>query len=321
MHRWTRQAFGPLVFGILALVVLALAGGLAAPAEAQAPVTIESRFADVNGTRLHYLIAGTGDPVILLHGYPQTSHMWRPLMAVLAKTHTVIAPDLRGAGQSAKPADGYDKKTLARDIHALAASLGFKTVKVAGHDIGLMVAYAYGAQYPTEVRRLAFLGGFLPGVGEWRYAWLSPTLWHHHFSDATALKLVAGREALYFDHFWNDFAIDPARSVSPADRQIYAAAYAQPGAMEAGFAYFRALEQDGTDFEKLARSKLTTPMLVLGGETPAGDFLTRQTRLIGTNVEAITIEGAGYWLMDEAPAKVIPLLESFFGGPPEATAP
>ena len=323
MYRRTRQAFSTVAFGTLALAFLALAGGLAGPVRAQTPATdgIESRFATVNGTRLHYLIAGTGDPVILLHGYPQTSHMWRPLIAKLAKTHTVVAPDLRGAGQSDKPEAGYDKKTMAQDIHALAASLGFKTVKVAGHDIGTMVAYAYGAQYPTEVRRLALLDGYLPGIGDWSNAWLSPALWHHHFYGETALQLVAGREAIYFDHFWNDFAVDKAHSVSADDRRLYAAAYAQPGGMRAGFEYFRAFEKDADDFHKFARSKLTTPMLVLNGDTPAGDFLVRQARLVAVNVEAITIEGAGHWLMEEAPAKVMPLLESFFGGPPEATAP
>ncbi|MFL5031909.1 MAG: alpha/beta fold hydrolase, partial [Xanthobacteraceae bacterium] len=132
----------PLVASVLTVSVLAGA------ALGQAP---ESRFADVNGTRLHYLAAGKGDAILLLHGYAQTSHMWRPLIAQLAKTNAVIAPDLRGFGQSAKPAGGYDKKTMAQDIHALATSIGYKRVKIAGHDIGLMVAYAYAVQYPAEV--------------------------------------------------------------------------------------------------------------------------------------------------------------------------
>src|SRR4051812_18379581 len=132
--------------------------------EASAP---QSRFANVNGARLHYLIAGEGDPVVLLHGYAQTSHMWRPLIARLDETHTVIAPDLRGAGQSATPADGYTKANMARDVHALAQKLGHASVAVVGHDIGLMVAYAYAAQYPDEVNRIALLDAFLPGVGDW----------------------------------------------------------------------------------------------------------------------------------------------------------
>src|SRR5271170_3874131 len=127
---------------------------------------MDSRYTEVDGVRLHYLTAGAGAPIVLLHGYAQTSHMWRPLIPELAKTHTVIAPDLRGFGASAKPESGYDKKNMAQDIHALAASLGFKRVGIAGHDIGLMVAYAYAAQYPDEVERIALLDAFLPGVGD-----------------------------------------------------------------------------------------------------------------------------------------------------------
>src|SRR5713226_26258 len=151
------------VFGATIIVL-----GLTTNLSAQMRTGIESRFAVVNGVRLHYLIAGKGDPVILLHGYAENSHMWRPLMAQLAKNNTVIAPDLRGFGQSSKPMTGYDKKTMARDIHALAQSLGYHLEIVVGHDIGLMVAYAYAAQYPTEVDRVALMDAFLPGVGDWK---------------------------------------------------------------------------------------------------------------------------------------------------------
>ena len=170
---------------------------------------IESRFADVNGARLHYLIAGKGDPVLLLHGYAQNSHMWRPLIPELARTHTVIAPDLRGFGDSDKPERSYDKKSMAQDIHALAGSLGHTRIGLAGHDIGLMVAYAYAAQYPAEVERIALMDAFLPGVGDWTTVWLMRDLWHFHFYGKTPLALVEGRERIYFEHFWNDFAADP----------------------------------------------------------------------------------------------------------------
>src|SRR5580693_1122931 len=132
----------------------------------------QSRFASVNGLRLHYLIAGKGDPVVLLHGYAETSHMWRPLMAELASTHTVIAPDLRGAGQSSTPADGYTKAAMAQDIHALTNKLGYERIRIVGHDIGLMVAYAFAALYPNEVDRIVLMDAFLPGVGKWRDVWL-----------------------------------------------------------------------------------------------------------------------------------------------------
>ena len=271
----------------------------------------KSRFARVSGTRLHYLTAGTGEPVFLLHGYAQNSHMWRPLIAELAKTRTVIAPDLRGFGQSAKPPQGYDKKTMARDIHALAASLGYDRVSVAGHDIGLMVAYAYAAQFPAEVDRVALMDAFLPGVGDWTKVWLLRDLWHFHFYGETPLKLVAGRERIYFEHFWNDFAADHKKSVPERDRRIYAKAYGQPGAMRAGFEVFRAFEQDAADFQNLAQTKLTMPMLVLTGEKASGEFLIQQARMVANNVEGAVINGAGHWLMEEAPTEVIPKLVAF----------
>jgi pimeloyl-ACP methyl ester carboxylesterase len=272
---------------------------------------MESRFGEVNGVKLHYLVAGKGDPVILLHGYAQNSHMWLPLIPELAKTHTVIAPDLRGFGDSSKPDGGYDKKTMAQDIHALAAALGFKRVRIVGHDIGLMVAYAYAAQFPDEVDRIALMDAFLPGVGEWTNVWLLGDKWHFHFYGKTPLALVAGRERIYFEHFWNDFAADPAHSVSEADRQFYAAAYAQPGAMRAGFEVFHAFPQDAEDFARFSKTKLKMPMLVLTGEKASGEFLIAQARLVAENVTGDIIKGAGHWLMDEASAQVIPKLAAF----------
>jgi pimeloyl-ACP methyl ester carboxylesterase len=295
------------LIGAFAFLVLAAAGTL--PARAQQGV--ESRFADVNGTRIHYLIAGQGAPVILLHGFAQTSHMWRPLIAQLAKTHTVIAPDLRGFGQSDKPLRGYDKKTMAQDIEALAASLGHRRVKVVGHDIGLMVAYAYAAQFPAEVERIALMDAFLPGVGDWQTVWLLRDLWHFHFYGEVPLQLVAGRERMYLEHFWNDFAADRTRSVPEDDRRLYAAAYAQPGAMPAGFEVFRAFEQDAADFKTFAQTKLTMPMLVLTGEKASGEFLIQQGRLVDDKVEGVVVKGAGHWLMEEAPDQVIPALITF----------
>jgi len=295
------------VYRVTAILVFALMTYL--PAHAQN--RIEDRFANVNGISLHYLVAGKGDPVILLHGYAQNSHMWRPLILQLAKTHTVIAPDLRGFGQSSKPMTGYDKKTMAQDIHALAQSLGYQHEVVVGHDIGLMVAYAYAAQYPKEVDRIVLMDAFLPGVGDWKTVWLLRDLWHFHFYGETPLKLVAGRERIYFEHFWNDFAADRNHSVSEVDRRFYAKSYAQPGAMRAGFEVFRSFEQDAKDFAQFAETKLTMPMLVLTGEKASGEFLIEQARLVDTNVDGVVIKGKGHWLMDEAPDQVIPQLLSF----------
>jgi pimeloyl-ACP methyl ester carboxylesterase len=289
------------------LLVLALTTTITVQAQRH----ISDRFANVNGVTLHYLIAGKGEPVVLLHGYAQNSHMWRPLIVELAKTRTVIAPDLRGFGGSSKPSTGYDKKTMAQDIHALAQSLGYQHEVVVGHDIGLMVAYAYAAQYPNEVDRIVLMDAFLPGVGDWKTVWLLRDLWHFHFYGETPLKLVTGRERIYFEHFWNDFAADPKRSVSEADRRFYAKSYAQPGAMRAGFEIFRNFEQDAKDFAQFAETKLTMPMLVLTGEKASGEFLIEQARLVDTNVNGGVIKGKGHWLMEEAPREVIPQLVAF----------
>src|SRR5580704_10411420 len=275
-----------------------------------APAT-ESRFANVNGVRLHYLVAGKGDPVVLLHGYAETSHMWRPLMAKLADTRTVIAPDLRGAGQSSTPADGYTKAAMARDIHALTSKLGYQRVQIVGHDIGLMVAYAYAAQYPSEVERIALMDAFLPGIGNWRDVWLMRDLWHFHFYGKTALALVRCRERIYFEHFWNDFAADAKHAVPERDRRIYAKAYARPGGMRAGFEYFRAFEKDAQDFARFAQIPLLMPMLVLTGEKASGEFLIQQGRLVAKNVEGVVVRKSGHWLMEEGHDKEIPRLVKF----------
>ena len=272
---------------------------------------LAERFATVNGVRLRYLIGGQGRPVVLLHGYAETSHMWQPIVGRLAQEHTVVVPDLRGAGGSAKPATGYDKKTMAADIHALTTRLELDRVRIVGHDIGLMVAYAYAAQFPRTTDRVVLMDAFLPGVGDWKSVWLLRDLWHFHFYGKVPLALVKGRERIYLEHFWNDFAADPKRSVPEADRRLYAKAYAQPGAMRAGFEYFRAFERDAEDFALLARTRLSMPMLVLSGEKAGGSFLIEQAKLVASDVTGRVIPGVGHWLMEEAPRTVIPALVEF----------
>jgi pimeloyl-ACP methyl ester carboxylesterase len=275
---------------------------------------LPGRFAEVNGARLHYSIGGSGSPVVLLHGYTQTGHMWRPLVPSLAPQHTVIVPDLRGAGGSSKPEAGYDKKTLAADIHALVTSLGLDRVAVVGHDIGLMVAYAYAAQFPRATERVVLMDAFLPGIGNWKDVWLLRDLWHFHFYGEVPLALVHGRERIYFEHFWNDFAADPEHSVPEADRRIYAEAYAQPGGMRAGFEYFRTFEQDARDFAEMAKTRLSMPLLVLTGEKASGNFLIEQARQVAADVRGEVIKGSGHWLMEEAPTAVMPAIARFVNG-------
>jgi pimeloyl-ACP methyl ester carboxylesterase len=266
---------------------------------------------EVNGTRINYRIGGSGPAIVLLHGYAETGHMWNPLMPMLAKTHTVVVPDLRGAGGSSKPEAGYTKKNMAVDVHDLVRSLEIRSVSIVGHDIGLMVAYAYAAQFPSETDKVVLMDAFLPGIGDWQHVWLLRDLWHFHFHGATPLALVSGRERIYFEHFWNDFAADPKRSVPEADRRFYARAYAQPGGMRAGFEYFKAFEQDAADFVELAKTQLPMPMLVLSGEKAGGAFLIEQGKMVARNVQGVIIKGSGHWLMEEAPDQVIPALIDF----------
>ncbi|HXN66525.1 MAG TPA: alpha/beta hydrolase [Bradyrhizobium sp.] len=297
---------------LCAAALLALSMTLLNPgrAFAQAP---QSKFAEVNGIRLHYLIAGKGDPVVLLHGYAESSHMWLPLIAKLADKHAVIAPDLRGFGQSAAPEDGYTKAAMARDIHALVKSLGYGRIRLVGHDIGLMVAYAYAAQYPDDVDRLVLMEAFLPGVGDWNSVFLLRDLWHFHFYGKTPLALVTGRERIYLEHFWNDFAADPSKSLSERDRVFYAKEYAQPGHIKAGMEVFRAFPKDAEDFAGFAKTKLAMPLLVLSGEKAGGPFLIEQGKMVATNVEGVLVKGSGHWLMEEATDQVIPKLVEFLG--------
>jgi pimeloyl-ACP methyl ester carboxylesterase len=295
---------------IVAAALMAASIVMLHPAHAltQAP---QSKFAEVNGVKLHFLIAGKGDPILLLHGYAETSRMWLPLIAKLASNHTVIAPDLRGFGQSSAPPDGYTKAAMAQDIHALMVKLGYPKVRIVGHDIGLMVAYAYAAQYPSEVDRIVLMDAFLPGVGDWKSVWLLRDLWHFHFYGKTPLALVTGRDRIYLEHFWNDFAADPKKSLPEADRKFYANEYARPGHMAAGMEVFRAFEKDAADFAGFAKTPLPIPMLVLSGEKAGGNFLIEQGRLVAGNVQGVVIKGSGHWLMEEAPDQVIPKLVDF----------
>jgi len=267
--------------------------------------------AALDGVTLHVRIGGAGFPVVLLHGFAETSHMWDPVLPLLAASHTVIVPDLRGAGASSKPDGGYDKKTMARDIHALLGSLDIDKATIVGHDIGMMVAYAHAAQYPENTGRVVLMDAFLPGIGNWKAMWLMRDLWHFHFYGEVPLALVAGRERIYLEHFWNDFAADAQHSVPEADRERYAAAYAQPGAMRAGFEYFRNFERDAEEFAQMAQRRLRMPVRVIAGEKSGGSFLVEQVRLVADDVEGAIVPGSGHWLLEEAPELVVPLLRDY----------
>src|SRR3984885_183232 len=276
---------------------LLLCAGISATAGAADPIA--TRTAEVAGVKLHYLTAGHGAPLLLLHGYAETSLMWRPLMPSLAERFTVVAPDLPGIGDSAIPADGLDIKAAAVRIHALMSSLGFQKAEGVGHDIGLMFAYAYAAMYPAETTKLIVMDAFLPGVAGWEAVYNNPGIWHFRFNGPTPEALVRGRERIYFDYFWNDFAAEKTRSIPEADRKAYAAAYARPGRMKAGWAYFVSFNQAAKDFAQLARTPLTMPVLAIGGEKSLGAVLGAQMKSVARDVTVIVLKNTGHWILEE----------------------
>ena len=278
---------------------------------AAADETIVSRTAEINGVKLHYITAGHGAPLILLHGYAETSLMWKPIIPVLAERFTVIAPDLPGIGDSDIPAHGLDMKSAAISIHDLAKSLGVQKAEVVGHDIGLMVAYAYAAQFPTEVTKLVLMDAFLPGVEGWEAVYNNPNIWHFRFNGPTPEALVQGRERTYFEYFWNDLAADKTRSIPEADRKAYTAAYARPGRMHAGWAYFVSFQQAAKDFAQLSQTKLHMPVLTIGGEKSLGEALGQQTKLVATDVTVVVLKDTGHWVLEERPKETTEALQKF----------
>lgn len=274
----------------------------------------DSLFANVNGVRIHYLKSGSGKtPLVLIHGFGDDARMWIPLFADLGTDYTIIAPDLRGLGQSSREKTGYDKKTAAVDIHELVKSLGYKDIYLVGHDIGLMVAYAYAAQFAAEVKKLALLDAPIPGIGDiWEKVYTNPALWHFHFgSSPIALELVKGRERIYLEHVWQSFGGDLAK-FRDEEKRMYAQSYAQSGVMRDAFEYFKAFEpQDAADNRNFAKAKLPMPLLVIEGEKGMNGVLAIQAALISDHVKAIKFP-SGHWLMEEKPVETSAALKDFF---------
>ncbi|HEV7551964.1 MAG TPA: alpha/beta hydrolase, partial [Candidatus Angelobacter sp.] len=294
------------------LVLLLFTASLSACAQANAASkNIVSKTADVDGVQFHYMTAGKGPAVVLIHGYAETSTMWKPIIPLLAERFTVIAPDLPGIGDSSIPADRLDMKNAATRVHALVRSLGVEKAEVVGHDIGLMVAYAYAAQFPSEVTKLVVMDAFLPGVAGWEDVYNNPGIWHFRFDGPTPELLVKGRERTYFEHYWNDFAADKTHSIPEADRKAYTAAYARPGRMRAGWAYFVSFPQAAKDFAELSKTKLTMPVLAIGGDKANGTLLGDQMKLVSTDPTVIVLKNTGHWLMEENSKETIDALTKF----------
>jgi pimeloyl-ACP methyl ester carboxylesterase len=276
----------------------------------------ESHTVYVNEVKLHYLKAGTGRmPLVVIHGFGNTSHMWIPLFGDFGADYTIIAPDLRGLGDSSRPTAGYDKKTMASDIRAMAKSLGYQKIYLAGHDIGLMVAYAYAAQYPDEVEKLALLDAPIPGVGDiWGKIYTTPSLWHFHFVNSpVALKLVKGRERTFLEHFYQTLSPHP-ETFRESDRKLMAKSYAQEGAMRAAFEMFKTLNtQDAEDNRRFAVNKLKMPVLTIEGDKAMAGALEVQAKLVADHVTSIKFEDTGHWLMEQRKEETKAELKKFFG--------
>ncbi len=279
------------------------------------PVDFGPRFTtkqiEVDGATISVTIGGSGPVVVLLHGYAEDSRMWRTLAVELASRFTVVAPDLPGIGNSSIPADGIDMVSSAKRIHAAVHALGFTHVDMVGHDIGLMVAYAYGATFPAEVTRLALLDAFLPGIKGWEAIYNYPAAWLFRFYGPTPVALVAGRERLYFEHFWNDFAANPRQSLNESERVAYAAAYARPGRMAAGFAYFESFLKTAEAFAVLGRTQLPMPVLAIGGDHANGVALGAQAKAIAPDVTVTVLTNTGHWVMEENPSETMAALIRF----------
>jgi pimeloyl-ACP methyl ester carboxylesterase len=297
---------------------IALVSAHIAMAQPALPSTFKSQIVhSPAGADIFVRSAGTGPVVVLIHGYAETSDSWAPLAAELVKTYTVIVPDLRGIGSSSRPAGGYDKKTQAADIRAVVTTLGFDRTFVVSHDIGIMVAYAYAALFPDKVERLVVMDAPLPGIAPWNDIVKDHRLWHFSFWGPDEERLVQGRERIYLDRIWNNFSATPSQP-DEATRKFFAAQYAKPGAMRAGFAHFKAFSQDVEDNQTFARTKLAMPVLAVGGEKSFGATEALVMRNVAVNVREAVVPNSGHWLMEENPTYTVTLIRDYLKDPSAA---
>ena len=275
------------------------------------PAGFSIREIPSNGTTIHVRVGGTGPAVVLLHGYGDTGDMWIPLATELARDHTVVVPDLRGMGLSAIPTGGFTKKTQAADVAGVLDALKIDQLDVVGHDIGNMVAFAFAASRPERTTRLVMMDAPPPGIGPWEEILKNPVLWHFRFGGPDMERLVAGRERIYLDRFWNEFSARPSQ-FPEANRVHYAGLYAQPGRMHAGFSQFAAFDQDAIDNrEMISHGRLKMPVLAIGGEKSFGSTMAHVMRFAADDVHEVVIANSGHWLMEEQPVATVVAIKAF----------
>ena len=300
---------------LLACLALSSAAPLAAK-PASFPAAFAVRDVPANGTTIHVRVGGQGPAVLLIHGFGDSGDMWAPLATRLAKDHTVVVPDLRGMGLSGHPAGGYDKKNEGQDMAAVLAALKIDgPVDMVTHDIGNMVGYAFAAENRGRVSRWVVMDAPLPGLGHWTDTLLDHRTWHFDFYGPDEERLVAGRERLYLDRFYNELSADP-KHIDEATRAHYAALYARPHAMHGAFSQFEAFRQDAVDNQKfLADGKLSMPVLAIGGEKSFGIAFGDEMKFAASDVTALSVANSGHWLMEEQPQTVMTAIETFLAKP------
>ena len=301
-----------LAAGVIAFLVTTPAAAKVDPY----PASFQVRDVAANGTTIHVRVGGQGPVVVLLHGFGDTGDMWAPLAARLVKDHTVIVPDLRGMGLSSHPETGYDKANQGKDVAAVLAALKIdRPVGLVSHDIGNMVAYAFAAQNRSRVTRWVVMDAPLPGLGHWTDVQLDHRTWHFDFYGPDEERLIAGRERLYLDRFYNELSADP-KHIDEATRAHYAALYSRPHAIHDAFSQFAAFRQDAIDNQKfVAEAKLTMPVLAIGGEKSFGQGFANEIQFAATNVRGLSIANSGHWLMEEQPEAVMNAIMSFLAEP------
>jgi pimeloyl-ACP methyl ester carboxylesterase len=266
---------------------------------------------DTGGATIHTRVGGTGSAVVMLHGFADTGDMWAPLTAALIGKRIVV-PDLRGMGLSSHPPTGYDKKTQGQDIARVLDKLGVDRADLVTHDIGNMVGYAFAAQFPARVARWVVMDAPLPGIGPWDEILKSPMLWHFNFRGPDMERLVAGRERIYLDRFWNELSANP-KAIDEATRDHYAALYARPGGMHSAFEQFAAFTQDAIDNKAFAKGKLAMPVLAIGADKSFGTTQADVLRFVASDVTGQVIANSGHWLMEEQPAATVAAIAAFLG--------
>ncbi|TKR31057.1 alpha/beta hydrolase [Luteimonas gilva] len=312
MRRFPASFWGAVLFLLIAAPLQVF--GTPASGSAEPPPGFESRFVQANGVRLHFVVGGKGPPLLLIHGWPETWYEWRRMLPRLAERFTVVAPDLRGFGDSELAASGYDKKTLAQDMHALMASLGYRSAVVAGHDWGAPVAYAYAAQHRDEVSKLIMIEGapFGPWMADTNPMWFFDFLRIPGYAESV---VDGGREAAFLRFFYDNEAMHAVPgSFDEATIGIYTRGFERPGRMGPSYGLYRTIDRDVADNAEFAKRPLSIPILAVGADKGNGALIENNSRRVGNRVSAVLFRNTGHFIPEERPDALVDTLSKFVDG-------